>query len=291
MDRNTQRDLFSAPLAYSGQTMCELLAISSHAPTRLSFSLAALATHTTPGQPARDGWGAAFYQGRDAALFREPASASESPLVRLLETGSPPTTLAISHIRHATQGAIALANTQPFLRELAGRSHVFAHNGMLPGLKAVVRRVPGHFQPVGETDSELAFCALLARLAPLWHSDAVPALQARLDVVAGFAAELRALGPANFLYADGEVLFAHGHRRIQADGRITPPGLYLLEASCADEQTALQTQGVAVGCGYRQVLLLASVPLSPATWQPLAEGETVAVAQGRLLARHAAMTP
>lgn len=271
--------------------MCELLAVSSHPPARLSFSLAALVTHTTPGQPARDGWGAAFYQGRDAALFREPAPASESPLVRLLETGAPPTTLAISHIRHATRGAITLANTQPFLRELAGRSHVFAHNGMLPGITALARPAPEHYRPVGETDSELAFCALLARLVPLWQDSSVPTLQARLDVVAGFAAELRALGPANFLYADGEVLFAHGHRRVQADGRIAPPGLYLLEASCADEQTALQAQGVGVGCGYQQALLLASVPLSTAAWQPLAEGETVAVARGRLLARHAATAP
>lgn len=271
--------------------MCELLAVSSHSPARLSFSLAALAAHTTPGQPARDGWGAAFYQGRDAALFREPAPASESPLVHLLETGAPPTTLAISHIRHATQGAITLANTQPFLRELAGRSHVFAHNGMLPGIAALARPAPAHSRPVGETDSELAFCALLSRLAPLWLGDSVPALQARLEVVAGFAADLRALGPANFLYADSEVLFAHGHRRVQADGRIAPPGLFMLQATCPDAQTALQAQGVGVGCGYQQALLLASVPLSPADWQPLAEGETIAVARGRLLARRTAMAP
>ena len=49
-------------------------------------------------------------------------------------------------------------------------------------------------------------------------------------LLAAFAAELRVLGRANYLYADGDALFAHGHRRIQpARGRIEPPGLWTLQ--------------------------------------------------------------
>lgn len=55
-------------------------------------------------------------------------------LVRLLEYQGPITTLGISHIRRATLGAVAFSNTQPFVRELAWRIHVFAHNGHLPGI-------------------------------------------------------------------------------------------------------------------------------------------------------------
>jgi len=266
--------------------MCELLAMSSRRATRLTFSLQALAARSGLGHSTRDGWGAAFYQGLDAALFREPAPASDSPLVRLLETQGPATQLAISHIRHATQGAIALANTQPLVRELGGRTHVFAHNGHLPGIGQDGRFALKQFHPVGETDSEQAFCALMDRLHALWQPGSPPSLDARLAVVAALAAELRELGPANFLYADGEVLFAHGHRRIQASGRIEPPGLFLLERECHDAGEPLQAQGVSVGCGYQQVVLLASVPLSSESWRPLTEGETVAVSGGRLLARH-----
>jgi glutamine amidotransferase len=271
--------------------MCELLAVSSRRPTQLSFSLSALAAHTTPGQKARDGWGVAFYQGRDVALYREPVPASDSPLVQLLETRGPPTTLAISHLRHATLGTVTLANTQPFVRELAGRSQVFAHNGHLPGLAGDPRFALSHFHPLGDTDSEHAFCALLARVAPLWQAGTPPTIEARLAVVAAFAAELRPLGPANFLYADGEVLFAHAHRRTQADGRITPPGLHLLQRSCADAQEPLQAQGLCIGCGYQQVTLVASVPLSDEPWLALAAGEIVAVAGGQLLARLGADAP
>ena len=112
--------------------MCELLALSGSRPARLTFSLHTLASHGAIDGTSPDGWGVAFYQGEDVALFRDAAPAGDSALVRYLETGGPSTPLAISHIRRATQGAVTLANTQPFVRELGGRTHVFAHNGHLP---------------------------------------------------------------------------------------------------------------------------------------------------------------
>ncbi|MDO8777438.1 MAG: class II glutamine amidotransferase [Burkholderiaceae bacterium] len=269
--------------------MCELLAMSSRQPTRLTFSLEALAARSGAASGTRDGWGAAFYQGHDAALFREPAAASDSPLVRFLETQGPSTTLALSHIRRATLGTVTLANTQPFVRELAGRTHVFAHNGHLPGIDQSRNFAHARFHPVGETDSEHAFCALMARLCDLWRpSFAPPPIEERLAVVAAFAADLRQLGPANFLYADGEVLFAHGHRRIQsATGRIEPPGLFLLSRQCSHAHESVQAQGLSIAPGFQEVTLIASVPLSNEAWRPLDEGEIVAVSAGRLVTRHA----
>ena len=87
--------------------MCELLAMSTLQAAHLTFSLEALASHSGISCSNRDGWGAAFYQGHDVALFREPVAASESPLVRLLTQEGPATTLAISHIRRATLGIVA----------------------------------------------------------------------------------------------------------------------------------------------------------------------------------------
>jgi predicted glutamine amidotransferase len=266
--------------------MCELLAMSCRQASRLTFSLEALAARSGQASSTRDGWGAAFYQGKDAALYREPVAASDSPLVRFLEKQGPDTTLAISHIRRATQGARTLANTQPFARELAGRMHVFAHNGLLPGIERSAHLASEHDQPIGETDSELAFCALMEGLRQLWRlTSAPPSVEARLAVVTAFAADLRQLGPANFLYADGEVLFAHGHRRIQAaTGLIEPPGLFMLSRQCSHTDESVQTQGVAIAPGFQEVMLIASVPLSAEHWRPLAEGEVVAVSAGRLLA-------
>lgn len=265
--------------------MCELLALSSSHAERLTFSLHTLAARGGQGMSSRDGWGVAFYQDVDVALFREPFAAGDSALVRYLESHGPRTQLAISHIRHATRGAITLANTQPFARELGGRMHLFAHNGNLPGIDDCALLTAGSYRPVGQTDSELAFCALLARLSGLWTRDAPPPLDARISLLAAFAADLRALGPANFLYADGDALFAHGNRRLQgATGRIDPPGLWLLQRHCsAGDPAPVGDGGVAIGAGERSVVLIASVPLSDDPWRPLAEGELVVVRGGTVL--------
>ena len=270
----------------AGVVMCELLAMSTRQAAHLTFSLEALAGHSGISCSNRDGWGAAFYQGHDVALYREPVAASESPLVRLLTQEGPATTLAISHIRRATLGMVSLANTQPFVRELAGRTHTFAHNGHLPG----IARAPGlafdHYRPVGDTDSEHAFCALLEKLQPLWRNEAVPLVQERLDVIRQFAARLRLLGPANFLYSDGEFLFAHGHRRIHpATGRIEPPGLYWLSQQCSPAGLPLLTEDVAILPELQAATLIASVPLSSGDWQPFAEGEIVVVSAGEITTR------
>lgn len=271
--------------------MCELLALSTSGPTRLTFSLHTLASRGGATGSSRDGWGVAFYQGEDVALFREPLAAGDSPLVRYLETQGPSTQLAISHIRHATRGAVSFSNTQPFVRELGGRTHVFAHNGDLPGIESCKTLTPGAYRPVGQTDSEQAFCALMERLRPLWNEADPPSLDARLSLLASFAADLRALGPANFLYADGDTLFAHGHKRLQPDlGHAGPPGLWMLQRHCPPEEPATAREaGVAIVQEERVVLFIASVPLTDEAWQPLAEGELVAVRQGALLATRGAV--
>ena len=183
-------------------------------------------------------------------------------------------------------GGISLGNTQPFIRELGGRMHVFAHNGRLEDIVAKCATAKKRFRPVGETNSEIAFCMLADHLSPLWNTSTIPALDYRLEIITQFAEELRSLGPANFLYSDGDALFAHGHRRIQASGTIAPPGLWLLHRECAVDTDGLQGFGVTVeASGKAQVItLLASVPLTNEGWRPLAEGELVVVRHGQIVA-------
>lgn len=262
--------------------MCELLALSSSRPSHLTYSFQALSSHAKAS--ARDGWGVAFYQGHDVALFREPLAASDSALVDFLQTHRPSTTMAVSHIRHATVGAIELPNTQPFARELAGRMHVFAHNGTLPGIQEAEQFRLGRYKPVGSTDSEYAFCVLLDRLCCLWEAHAPPTLEARLTLINAFASELRLLGPANFLYADSDILFAHGDRRIQAsDGSTRAPGLLLLERRCQDPKNSLTASSLSMTTGFQDSVLVASVALTEGPWRAFTEGELVAISMGKVL--------
>jgi glutamine amidotransferase len=197
----------------------------------------------------------------------------------------------LSHIRKATQGGPALRNCQPFVRELGGAMHAFAHNGDLE-LRGLRARLPlGMHRPVGETDSEYAFCALLERLRELWlAAEGVPPFAHRLAIVSGFASTIRDLGPANFIYSDGDALFAHGHKRMH-EGAARPPGLHVLSRRCARSGGAFDTEGLSIvsSAGEQKVVLLASVPLTNEPgWQPLGEGELLAARRGAIVTRQPA---
>ena len=150
----------------------------------------------------------------------------------------------IAHTRKATRGTRAYPNAQPFVRELAGRAHLFAHNGDLPGIFKSNAFQADRFNPIGETDSELAFCVLLDQMAAIWTvPNATPTLRQRFLIVSSFAGQLRKLGPANFLYSDGDMLFAHGHRRKHADtGKIEAPGLVSVQRQCQQRHNRLGSQ-------------------------------------------------
>ncbi len=262
--------------------MCEIFAMSSRYPTSVGFSLETLARRGGQDGPHKDGWGVAYYEDKDALLLRESSPAAASDLVKFMEKNGPPSKLVISHIRHAIQGEKALRNTQPFQRELGGRAHVFAHNGNLPGIEDKRRLVSHRFTPVGETDSEFAFCCLLERLARLWDGakGKLPSVESRLQIVSDFAARFRSLGPLNFVYTDGDTLFVHAHRRVQSDGGIRAPGLHLLVRSCSEQAVDLSKSGVIMAPVAQELVLVASVPLTSEPWERIGEGEVVALTQG-----------
>ena len=263
--------------------VCELFAMSSRYPITVGFSLETLAQRGGHNGPHKDGWGVAYFEQRDVLLLREPSPASESELVRFMEVNGPPSNLVLSHIRLATQGEAALCNTQPFQRELGGLAHVFAHNGNMPGVREACCLKTQRFTPVGDTDSEFAFCCLLERLGELWDrsNGQAPSVEARLDIVVEFAASLRSLGAFNFVYADGDTMFVHSHIRKQDDGIERPPGLHLLVRSSNTQAVDLTESGVMLAPIAQELALVASVPLTDdEPWEPIASGEVIALKQG-----------
>jgi len=268
--------------------MCELFAMSSRYPADVRFSLEPFSRRGGLEGPHKDGWGIAYYEGADIRLVKEAQPAFDSACVRFIQEHPFASSIVVSHIRRATQGAAAMKNCQPLARELGGRMHVFAHNGNLD-TAALSRRMPlGGFRPIGDTDSEYAFCALLERLRAPWLRGGLPELSERLAIVGEFAAAIRPLGPANFLYADSDALFIHGHRRFHGDGAgARPPGLHILCRRCASSGGDVNAEGLTIGLdAEQQVVLAASVPLTAEPgWRALAEGELVVARRGSIVAR------
>jgi glutamine amidotransferase len=273
--------------------MCELLGMSSDFPATLNLSLATLATHGAPPASIRDGWGVAYYEGSDVRLIKDAGPVSDSDWLGFLRKHDLRSPIIMAHIRKATMGQRTYWNAQPFARELVGKMHLFAHNGWLPGILGSARFQSSRYFRVGETDSEQAFCALLDRMADIWRQPGeIPPLAARLAIVSSFADELRNLGPANFLYSDGDALFAHGDRRKQtATGSVAPPGLYMLQNWCRQTASGLEASGVSVKDASQAVTIVASVPLTADGWSPLAEGEVLAIFKGGVVLPNPASAP
>ena len=267
--------------------MCELLGLSSNVPATVNVSLPKLAEHGRVSGTYNDGWGIGYYEGLDVRLIKDSAAVGDSEWIQFIANHNLRSQLVIAHTRKATRGTRSYPNAQPFVRELAGRAHLFAHNGDLPGIFESSAFQPDRFNPVGETDSERAFCVLLDRMALIWKiRKAIPTLCERFLIVASFAGELRAMGPANFLYSDGDMLVAHGHRRKHAEtGRVEAPGLMLLQRQCQSGQQGIVADGLSIRSDDQLVTLFASVPLTSERWEPLAEGELVAVSHGQFAAR------
>ncbi len=262
--------------------MCELLGMSSSRPATVDFSLMKFAERGGRAGPHKDGWGIGYYMGKDVDLIKEAQAAADSDWVRFLVEHSIESPTVIAHVRLARIGNRSYANSQPFSRELGGRRHLFAHNGNLPGIFELDAFRSDRFHAIGDTDSEFAFCSLLHRLSALWKDpDQPPSEQNRIEIVTQFASEVRELGPANFLYSDGELLIAHGHRRLQPDsGEIRPPGLVRLHRECGPDTEAFASDGLSIASTHQQITLFASVPLTDEDWVPLDEGEVVVVCKG-----------
>lgn len=240
--------------------MCQLLGMNANTPTDVMFSFTGLATRA---DEHKDGFGIAFFEDRGLRLFVDPHSALDSPVADMVKRYPIRSDNVIAHIRKATQGRVALENTHPFARELWGRYWVFAHNGDLKGFQP---RLHGAFRPVGDTDSERAFCWLMQELAKA---------HANVPTVAELSATLRELMPAiarhgtfNLLLSNGQALWAHASTHLHWLVREHP----FCRATLADEDVSVDF--AALTTPSDRVAVIATEPLTAGEpWQTFAPGE------------------
>jgi predicted glutamine amidotransferase len=255
--------------------MCELLGMECNVPTDIVFSFSGLRQRGGRTAPHADGWGLAFYEGRAARVFLEPAPACESPLARFLSEHPIKTLLAVGHVRKRTRGPTTLANTHPFVRELWGRHWAFAHNGTLRGVR---RFALGRYRPIGNTDSEHACCVLLEALRTGFRD--YPARPRDLwEAVADVGAELGALGSFNFLLGDGRHLYARCGTKLCYLIRKAPFG----HAALADDDVRVDFAQVTTP--RDRVAVVATTPLTTnEVWTHGKPGELWVFDQGALRA-------
>jgi glutamine amidotransferase len=256
--------------------MCELLGMECNVPTDIVFSFSGLAMRGGARGPHSDGWGLALYEGRRARVFLEPEAAATSALARHVRDNPSKTLLAVAHVRRKTRGRVSLANTHPFHRELWGRSFVFAHNGTIRSARALPL---GRFRPIGDTDSEHAFCAMLAKLERRFGDRYPPRPTELWEAVASIGARIGQGGTFNFLLADGTHLFARCATRLCHVVRRSPFGT----ATLADDD--VQIDFAVVTSPKDHVAVVATAPLTrDETWVRAESGTLWVFRGGRLRA-------
>ncbi|EFE8345416.1 class II glutamine amidotransferase, partial [Escherichia coli] len=157
-----------------------------------------------------DGFGVAFFEDKACRLFVDNQSAVESPIAELVRNYPIKSRNVIAHIRKATQGKINLENSHPFSRELWGRQWIFAHNG---DLKDFLPELSGRFTPVGNTDSERAFCYFLDQLVKHFGYDE-PKLDQVFDLLAEISPSIAEHGTFNFCLSNGQALFTYATTKL-----------------------------------------------------------------------------
>ncbi len=187
--------------------MCQLMGMSCNKPAATTFSFTGFSARGGLTSDHTDGWGIAFYDGKGCRVFQDDQPASHSPLADYVRQHPIKSKVVVAHVRKATQGDVQSANCHPFQREWLGRTWVFAHNGDLRDFQT-----PHGCQdmPVGSTDSERAFCALMSQLRSHFKDRQQPPEWPELaPVLARIAAHLAEHGNFNMLLSDGHALYAH----------------------------------------------------------------------------------
>jgi predicted glutamine amidotransferase len=248
--------------------MCQLLGMNANVPTDVCFSFEGLARRA---DEHKDGFGIAFFEDKGLRTLVDHHSARESPVAELVRRYPIKSDNVIAHIRKATQGRVALENTHPFVRELWGRYWVFAHNGDLKGFNP---RLHAAFKPVGDTDSERAFCWLMQELAKS-HAG-VPTIDELTITLRELLPQPAAHGTFNLLLSNGQALWAHCSTALHCIERAHPFG-----------QATLSDDDVTVDFGTQttpndRVAVVATEPMTAnERWTAMAPGELRVFVSGR----------
>ena len=254
--------------------MCELLALSANTPTDLRFSFHGLRLRGGSTGDHADGWGLASYDidGLGVRIYREDAAAAFSPIAAAVAELDLRAHCSMAHIRKATKGVVALENCHPFHRHWQGREWVFAHNGDLH----TPLPLTGQHQPIGDTDSEAAFCWILEQLEA--RQIATDDEAGLFDALLACSHRLARGGIFNCLLSNGNWLYAYAGTRLHWLTRRAPFG----RARLADDD--LSVDFAAVTNPTDVVTIVCTEPLTAdEAWQPLQVGQGILLKGGAIV--------
>jgi len=256
--------------------MCQLLGMNCNVPADICFSFEGFRARGGKTDEHVDGWGIAFFEGSGCRVFLDDQASSESTIADLVRRYPIHSTHVIAHIRKANHGGVALENTHPFQRELWGCYWIFAHNGELQNFTPTLSA--GSYRPVGETDSERAFCQILEHLKACFPGTQMPGARELQTALSEVSAEIAVHGIFNFLLSNGKSLFARCATDLHYIVRKAP----FAKAHLVDEDISIDFNDV-THPDDRSVII-ATLPLTDnETWTRIPPGKLLVFVDGEPL--------
>lgn len=229
-----------------------------------------------------NGWGFGWYPNdhQSTMVAKDPAAQGTQVLVdAITDWANFRSTVFFCKVRGASVG-YNHTETQPFSRSFAGRDWLFMHNGDLD--KVELDKLHGTqtrlLEPLGNTDSELAFCDLLAQLQ---SGDARRISDVMPQLLHSWFQQFDGLGSADMCLTDGNsIVCFHGTQ--------SPKQIYYMRIQPPDNQDVYESEAGQVSLSdprdtYRTALIISSSPTSNGSWIAMSPGQMIIIRRGTII--------
>ena len=228
------------------------------------------------------GWGIAWYPNDNQAAIvkKDPvARGTNVQMEALADWNNFRSTVFFCKAKGAASG-YTHHETQPFTRSFAGQDWLFMHNGDLDKARlAQLHLDKSRFlEPIGKTDSELAFCYLLGKVM---ETEARKLADVPNELLMSWFQQLDALGSADMCISDGitvAVFYGTQSGRKLYYTRMTPP----------DHPSHFDSEAVSFGLDdprdtYRTSLVVSSSGFDAGSWLPMLPGQLLIARRGTIV--------
>lgn len=257
----------------------DILLINFDAPSSPSIDID-LSRHTS-GSNSR-GWGFGWYPGNQSSAMVIKDSAARATQVfsdKLIEWSNFRSNIFFCKIRGAERG-YKQSETQPFSRSFAGSDWLFMHNGDLDKteLTKVYEGDSRLLEPVGTTDSELAFCNLLARIEQ--HGARRLSEVNPVEILSWFQ-RFDQFGSADMYLTDSQTVCCfHGSQ--------SPKSLYYSRLVPPNNLQSLSSNSVNIVVDnphdtFRTALVVSSTPFTSENWTQMLPGQMIMANHGKVI--------
>jgi len=228
------------------------------------------------------GWGVAWYPNDNQAAIvkKDPvARGTDIQVEKLADWNNFRSTVFFCKAKGAAKG-YTHHETQPFSRSFAGHDWLFMHNGDLDIMRLQALHIDKSrfLEPVGKTDSELAFCYLLGKVM---ETEARKLSDVPAEMMLNWFEQLDMLGSADMCISDGVTVACFY-------GRQSTRRLYYTRHQPPDQVLLFNSETMSLDLNdprdtYRTAFIITSSPFDAGSWLAMQPGQLLIVRRGAIV--------